>query len=131
MGTPAAKQGDEIKATDTHLVIVPGSPPTQVPAPHVFTGVIDGALSSNVRINRRQAATVGSTATNREPHVPAAPGNAFVKPPTNRGTICEVRRNVRINGKVAARDGDLAETCNDPADAPVGIVVARGNVRIG
>ncbi len=131
MRTPAAKQGDEIKATDTHLVIVPGSPPTQVPAPHVFAGVIDGALSGNVRINRQPAATVGSTATNREPHVPAAPGNAFVKPPANRGTICEVRRRVRINGKFAARDGDLAETCNDPADAPVGIVVARGNVRIG
>jgi uncharacterized Zn-binding protein involved in type VI secretion len=38
---------------------------------------------------------------------------------------------VRINGKAAARDGDRAETCNDPADAPIGIVVARGNVRIG
>jgi hypothetical protein len=36
MGTPAAKQGDEIKATDTHMVIVPGSPPTQVLAPHAF-----------------------------------------------------------------------------------------------
>jgi len=129
MGTPAAKYGDEIKATDTHMVIVPG--PAQVPAPHKFAGVIDGALSENVRINGCKAATVGSTATNREPHVPAAPGTAFVKPPSNRGTICEVNRKVRINGKVAARDGDKAETCNDPADAPIGIVVARGNVRIG
>jgi uncharacterized Zn-binding protein involved in type VI secretion len=131
MGTPAAKSGDEIKATDTHTVIVPGSPPTQVPAPHPFAGAIDGGLSGNVRINGARAATVGSTATNRQPHVPAAPGNAFVKPPSNRATICEVSRKVRINGKAAARDGDIAETCNDPADAPVGIVVARGNVRIG
>ena len=129
MGTPAAKQGDEIKATDTHMVIVPG--PAQTLAPHTFTGVIDGALSGNVRINGCKAATVGSTATNREPHVPAAPGTAFVKPPSNRGTICEVRRKVRINGKAAARDGDIAETCNDPADAPIGIVAAKGNVRIG
>jgi len=131
MRTPAAKYGDEIKATDTHMVIVPGSPPTQVPAPHAFAAVIDGALSDNVRINQCKAATVGSTATNREPHVPAAPGTAFVKPPSNRGTVCEVSRRVRINGKVAARDGDIAETCNDAADAPIGVVVARGNVRIG
>ena len=129
MGRAAAKQGDEIKATDTHMVIVPG--PAQTLAPHTFAGVIDGALSDNVRINGCKAATVGSTATNREPHVPAAPGTAFVKPPSNRGTICEVPRKVRINGKAAARDGDLAETCNDAADAPIGTVVASGNVRIG
>jgi len=129
MGTAAAKQGDEIKATDAHLVVVPG--PSQVLAPHTFAGVIDGALSDNVRINQCKAATVGSTATNRETHVPAAPGTAFVKPPSNRGTICEVSRTVRINGKAAARDGDIAETCNDPADAPIGTVVAKGNVRIG
>jgi uncharacterized Zn-binding protein involved in type VI secretion len=131
MRTPAAKQGDEIKATDAHLVVVPTAPPTQVLAPHTFAGVIDGGLSDNVRINQCQAATVGSTATNREPHAPAAPGNAFVKPPSNRGTISEVSRKVRINGRAAARDGDIAETCNDPADAPVGVVVAKGNVRIG
>jgi uncharacterized Zn-binding protein involved in type VI secretion len=131
MGRPAAKFGDEIKATDTHMVIVPGIPPTQVPAAHPFAGVIDGALSDNVRINKCKAATVGSTATNRQPHLPAAPGTSFVKPPSNRGTIIEVSRKVRINGKAAARDGDVAETCNDPADAPIGIVVARGNVRIG
>ena len=131
MRTPAAKQGDEIKATDTHMVIVPGVPPTQVLARHAFAAVIDGALSDNVCITGCRAATVGSTATNREPHVPAAPGTAFVKPPSNRGTICEVSRKVRINGKAAARDGDIAETCNDAADAPIGIVVAHGNVRIG
>jgi uncharacterized Zn-binding protein involved in type VI secretion len=131
MGTPAAKQGDEIKATDTHNVIVPGSPPTQLLAAHPFAATIDGALSENVRINGCKAATVGSTATNRQPHVPTAPGTAFVKPPSNRGTICEVSRKVRINGKAAARDGDIAETCNDAADAPIGVVVASGNVRIG
>src|SRR5262249_54744761 len=131
MGTPAAKQGDEIKATDTHMVVVPTSPPTQVLAPHAFGAVIDGALSDNVRINQRKAATVGSTATKREPHAPAAPGTAFVKPPANRGSISAVTRTVRINGKAAARDGDIAETCNDAADAPIGVVVASGNVRIG
>ena len=38
---------------------------------------------------------------------------------------------VKINGKAAARNGDPALTCNDPADAPVGTVVAVGTVLIG
>ena len=131
MGSPAAKQGDRIKATDTHLVIVPGNP-SPVPAPHEFDAVIDGGLSSDVNINRRPAATVGSTATNSQPHVPQSPATGFAKPPANRGTISELnQRQVRINGKVAARDGDIAMTCNDPADLPIGKVVARGNVMIG
>jgi uncharacterized Zn-binding protein involved in type VI secretion len=36
-----------------------------------------------------------------------------------------------INGKPAARNGDTAMTCNDPADLPVGSVVALGTVLIG
>jgi uncharacterized Zn-binding protein involved in type VI secretion len=36
-----------------------------------------------------------------------------------------------INGKPAARNGDPAMTCNDPADLPVGSVVAAGTVLIG
>jgi uncharacterized Zn-binding protein involved in type VI secretion len=38
---------------------------------------------------------------------------------------------VFINGKSAARNGDVADTCNDPADTPVGTVVAVGTVFIG
>jgi len=52
-----------------------------------------------------------------------------------RGTVepgvARVRGDVRINGKPAARSGDTALTCNDPADLPVGTVVAAGTVRIG
>lgn len=40
MGQPAAKQGDRIIATDTHIVIVPGTPPTMVALPHPFSGII-------------------------------------------------------------------------------------------
>jgi len=36
-----------------------------------------------------------------------------------------------INGKPAARNGDRAQTCNDPVDLPVGTVVAVGTVLIG
>ena len=36
-----------------------------------------------------------------------------------------------INGKPAARAGDKALTCNDPADLPAGTVIAVGTVMIG
>lgn len=130
MRMAAAKQGDEIRGTDLHDVVVPGTPPTIVPLPHEFAGVLDGNLSSNVRINSKAAATVGSTATNR-PHIPTSPGTAFTRAPANRGTVQAGSGSVLINSKPAARHGDPAMTCNDPADAPFGTVIASGNVRIG
>ncbi|QUQ65635.1 PAAR domain-containing protein [Kutzneria sp. CA-103260] len=126
MGQPAAKQGDRITATDTHLVQT-GNVTTPTPFP--FNGILDGALSTNVRINGRFAATVDSTATNTPPHIPAS--GTFVKPPSNQGRVITGSLTVRINGKPAARNGDTALTCNDPVDLPVGTVVATGLVRIG
>jgi uncharacterized Zn-binding protein involved in type VI secretion len=38
---------------------------------------------------------------------------------------------VQIGGQPAARNGDPVTTCNDPADAPVGQIVAAGTVEIG
>jgi len=38
---------------------------------------------------------------------------------------------VKINGKMAARNGDTAMTCNDPADLPAGTIIAAGTVMIG
>ena len=38
---------------------------------------------------------------------------------------------VKFGGKQAARNGDVAMTCNDPADSPVGQVVAVGMVLAG
>ena len=131
MALPAAKMGDRIVATDIHLVVVPGTPPTTSALPHPFTGTINGNLSSNVKIMRQPAATVGSTAVNTPSHIPTAPGTTFQKPPSNQGTIRSGSSTVRINGKMAARNGDSAETCNDPADLPVGQVVAVGTVLIG
>lgn len=132
MGQPAAKQGDQIVATDTHIVLVPspsGSVPT--PLPHVFSGILDGALSSDVNIEKRPAATVDSTATNTPPHIPTPPGVSFANPPKNQGKIIMGSTTVKINGKAAARAGDTANTCNDPADMPVGTVVATSTVLIG
>jgi uncharacterized Zn-binding protein involved in type VI secretion len=91
--------------------------------------VLDGGLSRDVTINGRDAATVDSTATNTPRHIPL--GGSFVTPPSNKGTITTGSRTVRINGKAAARNGDTAETCNDPTDLPVGTVVAVSTVLIG
>jgi uncharacterized Zn-binding protein involved in type VI secretion len=130
MGQPAAKQGDQVIGTDTHIVMIP-SPggPVPTPLPHPFTGQLDGSLSSDVKIGGMAAAVVGSTATNLPSHIPQ--GGPFQKPPTNKGTVQLGSTTVLINGKGAARNGDTAMTCNDPADAPVGTIVAAGTVLIG
>lgn len=130
MGQPAAKQGDQVTAVDTHIVLIPsptGAVPT--PLPHPFSGIIDGNLSSDVKIMGMPAATAGSTATNTPPHIPQ--GGPFQAPPANRATIQTGSATVTINGKPAARSGDTAMTCNDPADMPVGTVTAAGTVLIG
>jgi uncharacterized Zn-binding protein involved in type VI secretion len=130
MGQPAAKQGDMIVAVDTHIVIPP-SPAPPVPLPHPFSGQLNGGLSADVNIMGKPAATVDSTADNSPAHIATPPGTSFQKPPANKGTIKVGSPTVNINGKMAARNGDIAETCNDPADLPVGQVIAVGTVLIG
>ncbi len=130
MGKPAAKKGDRIMATDTHIILIQAGPvTTPTPLPHPFIGIIDGNLSSDVNIMGMPAATVDSTATNTPPHIPQ--GGPFQSPPKNKGTIRLGSMTVKINGKMAARNGDMAETCNDPADMPVGTVMAVSTVMIG
>jgi len=133
MGQPAAKQGDQVVAVDTHIVLVPAppGPPVPTPLPHPFSGIINGNLSSTVNIMGMPAATVDSTADNTPPHIPTPPGVSFQKPPSNKATIKIGSATVKIGGKAAARNGDTAETCNDPADLPVGTVIAVGTVMIG
>lgn len=128
MGQPAAKKGDQVSATDMHLIQPPG-PTSPVLVPHPFMGMLDGGLSADVKIMGMPAATVDSTATNTPSHLPQ--GGSFVMSPSNRATIKLGSSSVKINGKAAARHGDMAETCNDPADLPVGTVVASGTVMIG
>jgi uncharacterized Zn-binding protein involved in type VI secretion len=117
-------------ATDIHIVMIP-SPggPVPTPLPHPFVGMLDGSLSSDVQIEGKAAAVLGSTATNTPAHVPQ--GGPFQKPPSNRATIMLGSGTVLINGKPVARNGDTALTCNDPADLPAGTVVAVGTVLIG
>lgn len=130
MGMPAAKQGDQVMATDIHIILIPspsGTVPT--PLPHPFVGIIDGNLSQDVNIMGMAAATVDSTATNTPSHIPQ--GGSFQNPPSNKATIKMGSTTVKINGKMAARNGDTAMTCNDPSDLPSGTVMAVGTVMIG
>src|SRR5262249_11798469 len=133
MGQPAAKAGDRIVAMDTHVVLVPSPPgsPVPTPLPHPFAGVLDGNLSPTVSIMGAKAATVASTATNTPAHAPTPPGVSFQRPPANRGTVQTGSVTVKIGGQGVARNGDTAITCNDPADLPVGTVVAAGTVLVG
>jgi uncharacterized Zn-binding protein involved in type VI secretion len=106
----------------------PGGP-VPTPLPHPFVGKLDGSLSSDVNIEGKPAAVQGSTATNSPSHVPQGP--SFQKPPSDKATVQLGSSTVLINGKPAARNGDIALTCNDPADLPAGTVVAVGQVLIG
>lgn len=130
MGQPAAKKGDKVVATDTHIVMIP-SPggPVPTPLPHPFSGTLDGSLSPDVKIAGQPAAVKGSTATNMPAHLPQ--GGPFQSPPRDRGEILLGSATVKINGKPAARNGDTAMTCNDPSDLPAGQVIAAGTVMIG
>jgi len=129
MGQPAAKLGDSVTATDTHVVLVP-SPggPVPTPTPLPFTGKIASGCSQNVLIDGRPAAVVGSVAVNEPPHVP--PQGTFQVPPSNQATISSGSQTVLIGGRPAARSGDTALTCNDPAPLPTGTVVADSTVLI-
>jgi hypothetical protein len=66
MPQPAARQGDPVVGTDTHILLVP-SPggPVPTPTPLPFNGKLTTACSTNVFINSMGAATVNSVAPRR------------------------------------------------------------------
>jgi uncharacterized Zn-binding protein involved in type VI secretion len=130
---PAAKLGDTVTGTDTHIVMVP-SPggPVPTPGPHPFSGTITGGCSPNVVVDGQPAAVVGATATNTAPHLPIPPAGTFQVPPTNQGTVSGPgSATVLINGTPAARIGDQVMTCNDPAPAPTSVINGTSTVLIG
>jgi uncharacterized Zn-binding protein involved in type VI secretion len=130
MTKPAAKQGDQVVGVDTHILMIP-SPggPVPTPTPMPYSGKLVSDLSTDVLVENMGAAVVGSVAMNNPPHVPA--GGPFQKPPSNQAKIQMGSATVLINDKKAARMGDTAMTCNDPADAPQGTVIASGTVLVG
>lgn len=127
---PAAKQGDTIVGTDTHILLVP-SPggPVPTPTPMPFSGTLATGLSADVLVCTQPAAVQGSQAMNVPPHVPAA--GPFQRPPSNTATVHVGTAKVLVNNKPAARVGDQAMTCNDPADAPQGVIVGGATVLYG
>jgi uncharacterized Zn-binding protein involved in type VI secretion len=128
MGKPVAKKGDRIKATDTHLVIpAAGGPP--VPTPLSYDGEIKKDLCSKTFSEHQAVAVVGSVSVMSPGHMVAP--NSFAKPPSNEGKVFIGAPTVYAEHKAIARDGDVAMTCNDPADLPVGKVVAKGTVYSG
>ncbi len=133
MGQPAAKQGDQVIAIDMHLVLVPAppGPPVPTPLPHPFSGMLNGSLSSDVKVMGQPAATVGSTADNSPAHIPTPPGTAFQIPPMNKGMIMSGSGTVMINHKPAARAGDTVQTCADPVPNTSGQILAVSTVLIG
>lgn len=120
MGQPAAKKNDQVIGVDIHIT-APGATPVPLP----FKGNINQGLSSDVNIEGMAAATKDSEAQNTTNHISNS------KPASNKGKIIQGSSTVYINGKSAARAGDLVQTCNDPADLPTSAVVAMGTVFIG
>ena len=130
MGVPSAKEGDKVVGLDIHVIMIPspaGPVPTPIPMP--FTGQLDGALASSVLIDNKHAAVKGSTATNQPSHIPA--GGPFQTPPTNKGTVDMGSDSVFFDNEKAARMGDIVKTCNDPTEAPNGVIIATGTVLVG
>jgi uncharacterized Zn-binding protein involved in type VI secretion len=129
-GKPAAVQGDKVVGIDTHIILVPASgAPVPTPTPMPFSGPLTDGLSTSVTINGKPLAIQGSVATNQPPHVPT--GGSFQTPPSNRASVVKGSASVLVNGKPVARAGDTATTCNDPADQPVGSIVATAKVLVG
>lgn len=130
MEPPAAKRGDRVVGLDTHVVLAPspaGPSPVVVPLP--FSGPLNEGLCGTVFVDDAPAATVGSTARNAPPHIPA--GGPFQRPPSNQATVQAGSATVFAGDQALARAGDPATCCNDPRDAETGHVVAAGTVFAG
>jgi len=130
MGMPGAKQDDPVVGVDIHIIMIPSpAGPVPTPMPMPFVGKLSGALSSSVLIDGKAAAVKGSTAQNQPQHIPA--GGPFQNPPANQATVDAGSATVKFDGQEAARLGDAAKTCNDPQDAPNGVIIATSTVLIG
>lgn len=133
MGVPAATANSQVVGVDTHIVMVPTpGGPVPTPLPHPFSGVITSGVVSTVTVGGQPAATLDSVAQNNPPHLPTPPGVSFQKPPANQGSVTMASTTVIVGGKGMARVGDQVSTCNDPADAPVAMIVGPiGTVMVG
>lgn len=127
----AARDTDSVLGVDIHIVMIPtpgGEVPT--PLPHPFSAKINASVSADVKVNGLGAATVDSESQNEPSHMPLGP--RFQKEPSNKGKVQMGSMTVFINGKQAARMGDVVMTCADPGDMPNGTILSGSpNVNIG
>jgi uncharacterized Zn-binding protein involved in type VI secretion len=130
MSAPLAALGDTIRGVDIHIVLVP-APGGPVPTPYElpFSGPIARGCCPTVLTGGRPVATVGSVAVNTPVHV--APVGTFRVPPDDLGTVETGSATVFVGGKPAARNGDSATTCNDPARQRTSVVMASRTVFVG
>ena len=115
MGQPAARQGsigDRLRTPTWSASAAPA--PTSVVLP--FQATLTEGLSPDVRIGGLAAAVRGQRGAPTCRRTCPPPG-VFTRPPTNQPPCRRASATVRINGRFAARNGDKALTCNDPADA--------------
>jgi uncharacterized Zn-binding protein involved in type VI secretion len=127
---PAAKKGDTVVGVDTHVLLVP-SPggPVPTPTPMPFNGSLSGDLSPDVVVDNQPMAVDGSTADNSPAHIPTA--GPFQSPPANKAKLQASSSTVIAGNKPVARITDSAMTCNDPGDAPNGVVMGNSTVIVG
>lgn len=127
MPQPIAKQDDQVVGVDTHILMIP-SPggPVPTPTPMPFAGKLDGNLSDTVFIEDKAVALVDSEASNMPKHIPT--GGPFQTPPKDKGVVMTGSSTVFIADRAVARNTDTVKTCNDPADAPNGTIIAVGMV---
>lgn len=135
MAEAAAKQGDSIVSDGTSQVWVqPPAPVNPIAVPFSYGGSVDSNLASDVLIMGKQAAVVGSTATNdmppdQQPAVTAV--GRVLSAVDNTSTISGGSSSVLIHGKSAARNGDKAKTWDysTPPSPGVGKEVENAQVR--
>jgi hypothetical protein len=77
-------------------------------------------------VNARQLLTSGDVRADLQERKEGQAGGSFQKPPSNMATVHKGSTSVFVENKPAARMGDPAMTCNDPADAPNGKVFVPG-----
>ncbi len=99
----------------------------QVPIPNPFNGKLADKLSKNVKIKGKEVATKGSKAKN-EGHKVMPPGDSFVKPPKDEGTVTNgTIPKVKVNGKEIAVLGSTVTCCDDLMIPDAGKIIAAGS----
>jgi uncharacterized Zn-binding protein involved in type VI secretion len=129
MGTPAAVSGDPINGTCAiHQIPNPASGAPQPGPPMPFSAPLTIGLAAKTFIEKKLAATVGSSGLNTPPHLGLHPADPYLAPPMQQGLVVSGSASVFIEGKQAATSASRATIC---AGTPGTIVGSAASVMIG